>query len=161
MESGEFIFRGSAKTCKSLADNVGEAANTWLKTSAEKVYHKYDLAPITIEATATQRLLQFDDLRSVPPALNQFSIIKADGSIDLGNATLKTIEDYLQNEGQVDGRKLLDHFIDAPYGWNKDTTRYLITVMFLASNIKLRIAGDYVKVKGPLAIEKLSNVASI
>ena len=160
LESGEFIFRGSAKTSKSLADNVRDAANAWLKTSAEKVYHKYDLAPITIESSATQRLLQFDDLRSVPPALNQFSIIKADGSIDLSNAAIKAIEDYLQNEGQVDGRKLLDHFIDAPYGWHKDTTRYLITIMFLASIVKLRIAGDTVKVKGPLAIEKLSNVTA-
>lgn len=160
LESGEFVFRGSAKTSKSLADNVRDAANAWLKTSAEKVYHKYDLAPITIESTATQRLLQFDDLRSVPPGLNQFSIIKADGSIDLSNAAIKAIEDYLQNEGQVDGRKLLDHFIDAPYGWHKDTTRYLITIMFLASIVKLRIAGDTVKVKGPLAIEKLSNVTA-
>ena len=160
LESGEFIFRGSAKTSKSLADNVRDAANAWLKTSAEKVYHKYDLAPITIESTATQRLLQFDDLRSVPPALNQFSIIKADGSIDLSNAAIKAIEDYLQNEGQVDGRKLLDHFIDAPYGWHKDTTRYLITIMFLASIVKLRIAAEDVKVKGPLAIEKLSNVTA-
>ncbi len=160
LESGELIFRGSAKTCKSLADNVRDAANTWLKSSAEKVYHKYDLAPITIESAATQRLFQFDDLRSVPPALNQFSIIKADGSIDLSNAALKAIEDYLQNEGQVDGRKLLDHFMDAHFGWHKDTTRYLVTIMFLASIIKLRIAGDTVKVKGPLAIEKLSNAAA-
>jgi hypothetical protein len=160
LESGEFIFRGSAKTCKSLADNVRDAANVWLKTSAEKVYHKYDLAPITIEATATQRLLQIDDLRSVPPALNQFSIIKADGSIDLSIAAIKAIEDYLQNEGQVDGRKLLDHFIDAPFGWHKDTTRYVLTIMFLASIVKLRIAAEDVKVKGPLAIEKLSNVTA-
>lgn len=160
LESGEFIFRGSSKTCKSLSDNVRDAANIWLKGAAEKVYHKYDLAPITIESVATQRLLQFDDLRSVPAALNQFSIIKADGSIDLNNAAIKAIEDYLQNEGQVDGRKLLDHFMDAPFGWHKDTTRYLITIMFLASVIKLRIAGDNVKVKGPLAIEKLSNVAA-
>ena len=160
LESGEFIFRGSAKTSKSLADNVRDAANAWLKTSAEKVYHKYDLAPITIESTATQRLLQFDDLRSVPPPLNQFSIIRADGSVDLSNAAIKAIEDYLQNEGQVDGRKLLEHFNDAPYGWHKDTTRYLITIMFLASIVKLRIAAEYVKVKGPLAIEKLSNVTA-
>jgi len=160
LESGELVFRGSSKTCKSLADNAREAANSWLKSSAEKVYHKYELAPIAIDSNASQRLLQFDDLRSVPSGLNQFAIIKSDGSIELNNGGIKAIEDYLQNEGQVDGRKLLDHFSDAPFGWHKDTTRYLITIMFLASIIKLRIAGDTIKVKGPLAIEKLSNAAA-
>jgi len=160
LESGEFIFRGSAKTCKSLSDSVRDAANIWLKSSAEKVFHKYDLAPSTIESSATQKLLQFDDLRSIPTSLNIFTIIRADGSIDTSNAAIKAIEDYLQNEGQVDGRKLLDHFQDAPFGWHKDTTRYLITIMFLASIIKLRIAGDTVKVKGPSAIEKLTNAAA-
>lgn len=160
LESGEFIFRGSAKTCKSLSNSVRDAANIWLKSSAEKVFHKYDLAPITIESTATQKLLQFDDLRSIPTSLNSFAIIKSDGSIDTSNAAIKAIEDYLQNEGQVDGRKLLDNFQDAPFGWHKDTTRYLITIMFLASIVKLRIAGDTIKVKGPSAIEKLSNAAA-
>lgn len=160
LESGELIFRGSSKTSKSLSDNARNAANIWLKSSAEKVYHKYDLAPKTIESGASQRLLQFDDLRSVPASLNEFSIIRADGSIDLSNNGIKAIEDYLQNEGQVDGRKLMDHFSDAPFGWHKDTTRYLTTIMFLASMIKLRIAGDNIKVKGPLAIEKLSNAAA-
>jgi len=160
LEGGEFIFRGSAKTTKSLANKVQDAANIWLKSSAEKVYHKYNLAPITIESTAVQKLLQFDDLRSVPSTLNPFSIIKGDGSIDINHAAIKAIEDYLQNEGQIDGRKLLDHFNDAPFGWHKDTTRYLQTIMFLASLVKLRIAGDTVKVKGPLAIEKLSNSAA-
>jgi hypothetical protein len=160
LESGEFLFRGSSKTCKSLSGSVGDAANIWLKSSAEKVFHKYDLAPITIESAASQRLLQFDDLRSITSSLNSFGIIRSDGSIDTVNAAIKEIENYLQSEGQVDGRKLLEKFQDAPCGWHKDTTRYLITLMFLASIIKLRIAGDTVTVKGPLAIEKLSTAAA-
>ncbi len=160
LEAGEMIFRGSSKTCKSLGNNVREAANAWLKSSAEKVYYKYELASIPIEGGITQKLIQFDDLRLVPPALNLYSLIKTDGSIDLNKDSIKSIEDYLQSEGQVDGRKLLEHFNDAPFGWHKDTTRYLTALMFLASSIKLRIAGDTVRVKGPLAIEKLSNIAA-
>jgi len=158
LEKGEFVFRGTSKACKNISTSgLREAANSWLKTCAEKVYHKYDLAPVAVESTAAQKILQFDDLKLVSPALNHFNLIKADGSIEVNAACLKEIKEYLQKEGQVDGRKLLDHFSEAEYGWHKDTTRYLITVMFLASEIKLRIAGDYVKVKGPSAIEKLSN----
>lgn len=158
LEKGEFIFRGTAKACKNISTSgLREAANSWLKSCAEKVYHKYELAPIQVEAATAQRILQFDELRLVPPALNHFNLIRPDGSIDVNAAPLKAINEYLQKEGQVDGRKLLERFSEAEFGWHKDTTRYLITIMFLASEIKLRIAGDYVTVKGPLAIEKLSN----
>jgi len=161
LEKGEFIFRGASKACKNVSTSgLREAANSWLRTCAEKVYHKYELAPINVEASTAQRILQFDELKLVPPALNHFNLIKPDGSIDINAAPLKAINEYLQKEGQVDGRKLLDHFNEAEFGWHKDTTRYLITVMFLASEIKLRIAGDYVTVKGPLAIEKLSNATT-
>jgi hypothetical protein len=158
LERGEFIFRGSSKACKNISSHsVGDAANIWLKSSAEKIYHKYVLAPFTTEGSAAQKILQFDDLKMVSASLNHFSLIRADGSIDVHAPVIHEIKEYLQKEGQVDGKKVLDHFHDAPYGWNKDASRYLTTVMFLASEIKLRIAGEYITVKGPLAIEKLSN----
>jgi hypothetical protein len=161
LEKGEFVFRGSSKPCKNISDSgLREASNSWLKTCAEKIYHKYDLAPAPVEPTAAQKVLQFDDLKLLPPALNYFNLINADGSIVVNAAPLKAINEYLQREGQVDGKKLMDHFSEAEFGWHKDTTRYLITIMFLASEIKLRIAGEYITVKGPLAIEKLSNGTS-
>ena len=69
------IFRGNSKPAKQVATGIKEAAAVWLKSSAEKVYHKYDLAPISLEATATQKLLQYDDLRSLPPALNELNLV--------------------------------------------------------------------------------------
>lgn len=161
LEKGEFIFRGTSKACKNISTSgLREAANSWLKTCAEKIYHKYELAPVQVESTTPQRILQFDDLKQAPPALNHFNLIRPDGSIDVNAAPLKAIYEYLQKEGQVDGRKLLDHFSEAEFGWHKDTTRYLITIMFLASEIKLRISGEYVTVKGPSAIEKLSSAVN-
>lgn len=157
LENGEFIFRGATKPAKQLGNTLKEGANAQLKIVADKVYHKYVQASQNVESSSAQKLLQYDDLRTVSTTQNPFDLIKPDGSIDVSTPALKSIEDYLQKEGQVDGRKLLDHFNEAEYGWHKDTTRYLIAVMFIASRIKLRIAGDWVKVKGPSAIEKLSN----
>ncbi|PLX07263.1 MAG: hypothetical protein C0594_06440, partial [Marinilabiliales bacterium] len=65
---------------------------------------------------------------------------------------------FIIREDQVEGRKLLEHFDAAPYGWSKDTTRFLVSAMFVASDVKLRISGDDIKVKGPKAIESLKNV---
>ncbi|HZK95902.1 MAG TPA: BREX system P-loop protein BrxC [Prolixibacteraceae bacterium] len=157
LESGEFIFRGASKPAKQLGDALREAANAQLKIVADKVYHKYGQASQNMESSSAYKLLQYDDLRSVSPVQNPFGLIKSDGSIDISAPALKSIEDFLQKEGQVDGRKLLDHFNEAEYGWHKDTSRYLVAVMFISSRIKLRIAGEWVKVKGPTAIEKLSN----
>jgi hypothetical protein len=158
LEKGEFIFRGKSKACKNISKaGLRESANIWLKTCAESVYHKYQLAPINIEATAAQKIMQFDDLKVVPNSLNHLNLIKTDGSIDITAPALKAIIEYLQKEGHVDGRKLLEHFNDAVYGWDNNTSRYLVTLLFLASEIKLRINGSYISVKGPSAIEKLSN----
>ncbi len=151
------LFRGSSKASAQVGNGLREASNSWLKLSAEKVYHKYNQAALSIDSGDAQKLLQFDDLKTLPPALRHFDLIKADGGIDVNTTAIQSIKDYLQAEGQADGRKLLETFMTSPYGWNRETTRYIISAMFIASEIKLRIAGDWVKVKGPSSIEKLSS----
>ena len=59
--------------------------------------------------------------------------------------------------GTVDGRKLLDDFFGAPYGWSKDTTRYIVAALLIGGEIKLRVAGADVTVNGEVAIEALKN----
>lgn len=158
MENGEFVFRGKKTPTKSGNKKLREACNNQLKEVAEKVFDKYNLAPMNVEGTLAQKLLQFDELKNVPSTLNPFELIKGDGSIDVAALSFKEIKEYLDIEGQVEGKKLLERFEAAPYGWSKDTTRYLITLMFLASELKLRIAGEDIKVKGQKAIEALRNV---
>lgn len=157
LENGEMLFRGSSKATSQLGNNVKEASNSWLKSCAEKIFDKYNQAPLTLDSSDAQKLLQYEELKLLPPALKHFELIKSDGGIDVTIAPIQSIKDYLQAEGQADGRKLLDFFMSAPYGWHRDTTRYLIAAMFIASEIKLRIAGDWVKVKGPSSIDKLSS----
>lgn len=157
IENGDMVFRGSSKASTQLGSNLRESSNAWLKSSAEKVYHKYNQAPLTLDSGDAQKLLQFDDLKTLPPALRHFDLIKADGGVNVGITAIQSIKDYLQAEGQAEGRKLLETFMASPYGWNRETTRYIISAMFIASEIKLRIAGDWVKVKGPSSVEKLSS----
>jgi hypothetical protein len=157
IENGDMLFRGSSKATAQVGNGLREASNAWLKLGAEKVYHKYNQAALSIDAGDAQKLLHFDDLKSLPTSLRHFDLFKADGGIDVNIAAIQSIKDYLQAEGQADGRKLLETFMTSPYGWNRETTRYIISAMFIASEIKLRIAGDWVKVKGPSSIEKLSS----
>lgn len=79
-------------------------------------------------------------------------------SVDTGcYCALVSLRDYLEKHGQVEGRKVLDDFFAAPYGWSKDTTRYLIAALLIAGDVKLRIAGADVTVRGDAATEALKN----
>jgi hypothetical protein len=157
-EKGEFVFRGTNKPVISYGSIFRECANGKLKEVAELVFNKYHQAPQIISGTDAEKLLNFSDLKTLPQSLNHFDLIKGDGSVDLENAAIKSIREYIVKEDQVEGRKLLEYFDEAPYGWSKDTTRFLVSTMFIASDIKLRISGDDIKVKGPKAIEALKNV---
>lgn len=159
LESGEFFFRGTSRATQTLGDGYREAVNAQLKIVAEKVFYKYELAKESLDAQDTQKILLFDkDLKSLPPGLNKLGVVKVgEGQVDGAHPALRAIEEFLQQSGQVEGRKLLDHFNAAEFGWNKDTTRYLVALMLLGGKIKLRRAGDWVKVKGPKAVEWLSS----
>lgn len=157
-EKGEFIFRGANKPVNSYSAKFREAANSKLKEVAEVVFDKYLQAPISIPSSDAEKLLNFPNLKNLPIALNHFDLVKSDGGIDLGKDALNSIREFIEKEDQVEGRKLLEHFDAAPFGWSKDTTRFLISIMFIASDIKLRISGEDIKVKGPKAIEALKNV---
>lgn len=157
-EKGEFVFRGTNKPVVSYGSKIRECSNGKIKDVAELVFNKYHLAPQIISGTDAEKLLNFPDLKTLPQSLNNFDLIKGDGSVDLENAAIKSIREYIVKEDQVEGRKLLEHFDEAPFGWSKDTTRFLVATMFIASDIKLRISGDDIKVKGPKAIEALKNV---
>lgn len=157
-EKGEFIFRGKNEPVVKYGGKFKESANGKLKEVAEKVYEKYQQAPIVIGGGDAEKLLLYTDLKMLPQALNHFDLIKGDGSVDLDKDGIRSIREYIAKEDHVEGRKLLEEFDAAPYGWSKDTTRYLVSAMFLASDIKLRVSGEDVKVKGPKAIEALKNV---
>lgn len=157
-EKGEFIFRGSSIPVKSRGSQLREAVSSKLKSIAEVVFDKYSQAPVSVPGSDAEKLLHFKDMRTLPSVLNHFNIVRSDGSIDLKHEAIVSIQEYIEREGLVDGRKILEVFDASRYGWSKDTTRYLIALMFIASDIKLRISGEDIKVLGPKAIDALKNV---
>lgn len=157
-EKGEIIFRGTSSPVKAYGSKLREAIQSKLKDVAEIVFDKYVQAPVNIPGADAEKLLNFPDLRRLPTAINHFDIVKSDGRIDLKKEAIVSIQEFIEREGHVEGRKLLEYFDSARYGWSKDTTRYLVALMFIASDIKLRISGQDIKVKGPKAIEALKNV---
>jgi hypothetical protein len=70
---------------------------------------------------------------------------------------LVAVLDHLKRHGEVDGKKLLEDFGRAPFGWFKDTTRYLVASLLVAGRIRIRVGAEWIKVPGEKAVEGLKN----
>jgi len=76
-------------------------------------------------------------------------------SINTGHKATTSIRDMIERQGSIEGKRLIDLFTDAPYGWSQDTLRYLLASMLIAGEIKLKVAGREVTVNGQQAIDAL------
>ena len=161
LAAGSFIFRGRPQAVGTGESDVAESLRLFLSAAAEEVFHKYAEAPVNAEGAAAERFLKTERLDRLASKDDPLTLVKPRGEgIKTDHKAIVSIKDYLEQRGQVDGRKLLDDFFDAPYGWSKDTTRYIIAAMLVAGMIKLRISGEDVLVRGDTAIQHLKNTAS-
>ncbi len=160
LSRGSFLFRGKPSPVSELDPDVRPAAKEFLKKVAEEVFEKYGEAPVQVDSTLAERFLKTDQLDKMASKDDPLGLVKKVGKttgIDLGHKALVSLKDYLEKYGQTDGKKLLDDFYSSPCGWSKDTTRYLVAALLVAGEIKLRISGQDVTVRGQVAFESLKN----
>ncbi len=156
---GSFIFQGQPKPVSELGDDPGSAASRELATVAETVFSKYGEAPLQAEGNLAERFLKAD-LAKITTANDPLGLVRKSGgktTINTDHDALKSISAYLEKTGTVEGRRFLDHFNDPEFGWSRDTTRYLVAAMLAAGEIKLRVGGKDIMVRGEEAAALLKN----
>ena len=150
--NSEIIFRGSPQQVN------GETYKTIaLKNIAEKVFEKYPFANANMKGDSVTKLANYDNLSTIPPALNPLKIIQKDGTIDNSNTAFAEVKDYIAMRNEASGQEIMSHFESAPYGWSKDTLRYIVALMLKASLIQLRVSGKEYKVFGESAVNAMQN----
>lgn len=157
---GSFVFRGKPKALSELDSNLREAARKFLESVAEEVFEKYAEAPVQADSGTAERFLKTEKLDKIASKDDPLTLVKKIGKtvgIDITHNALVSMKDYLEKFGQTDGRKILDDFYASPFGWSKDTTRYLTAALLVAGEIKLRVSGQDITVRGDVAIESLKN----
>lgn len=149
--NSEIIFRGNPQQVD------GETYRTVaLKQVAEKVYEKYPLAPVNMKSDCVNKLYGYADLTTIPPALNPLKIVNTtDGTINANYQALSEIKEFVSMRNEVTGQDLIAHFERDPYGWSKDTCRYLVALMLKASTVQLRVAGKDITVFGQAAVDAM------
>ena len=155
---GSFIFRGQVTAVESLDQDVRQAGGKYLIGVAEQVFDRYAEAPVRANTDLAERFLRLDNLRAISAALDPLELVQMSGStpsIRTDHKALLSVKDFLDRSGTVEGKSLTNHFTAAPFGWSQDTLRYLVAAQLVAGEVKLKVSGREVTVKGQQAIEAL------
>jgi hypothetical protein len=160
LAAGSFVFRAKVTAVSSLATDLLDANKKHLADVADQVFDRYGEAPTRVDTGLAEKFMRAENLRAITSAIDPLGLVKVSGgtpSIDTDHKAMLSIRDYIDKTGTAEGKRLLDHFGDAPFGWSQDTVRYLVAAMLLAGEIKLRVSGQEVTVNGQKAIDALRN----
>ncbi len=152
---GSFLFRGQQRAVATLGANLEEGCRKELGEVAQQVFKNYADAAFQAETSLAEKFLLTDRLDRIESQKDPLSLVTKEGRIKVTHAALVSILDVLRAKGSMEGRDLLDLFNRAPYGWSKDTIRYLVAALLTAGEIKLRVSGEDITVRGEVAIESL------
>lgn len=154
---GSFIFRGEITAVESLSQDLIEASRKHLASVAIQVFDRYSEAPIRAATDLAEKFLRLG-LNGVTSQTDPLNLVQTHGgrpSINVDNKAITSVRDMIDRQGSVEGKRLIDIFSDAPFGWSQDTLRYLIAAMLVAGELKLKVAGREVTVNGQQAIDAL------
>jgi hypothetical protein len=158
LQAGSFVFRGQATAVVALDAELLEAAKKLLGDVADQVFDRYGEAPVRVATDTAEKILKVANPAAIGSTLDPLGLVQTVA----GRATFKTdhkamgsIRDHIDKRGLVDGKHLLEDFNGQPFGWSPDTTRYILAVMLMAGEIKLKVSGREVTAAGQQAIEAL------
>jgi hypothetical protein len=158
LSKGSFVFRAQTTAVDSLDNDVLEACRKQLAGVASQVFDRYSEAPVRAETALAEKFLRTGNLASVTTKIDPLGLVKLDSgtpSIQTDHKALLSIRDYIDRNGTVEGKRLIEHFTGAPFGWSQDTLRYLISSLLVAGEIKLKVSGREVTANGQQAIDAL------
>jgi hypothetical protein len=128
LSQGSFIFHIEATAVETLGADPLEAARKHLEGVAAQVFDRYAEAPVRAETSLAEKFLRAGGLASVTSAIDPLGLVQMSGGVPkirTDHKALVSIRDYLHRNGSSDGKRLIDHFTDPPFGWSQDTLEEL------------------------------------
>lgn len=158
LQSGSFIFRGQVTAVAALAQDLLEAGRKQMEEVAAQVFDRHHEAPDRVNTDLAEKLLRVANPQAITHASDPLGLVAMVGGkagFKNDHRAMVSIRDYIDKNGSVEGKRILEHFSEAPFGWSQDTTRYILAIMLMAGEIKLKVAGREVTTAGQQAIEAL------
>lgn len=160
--NGTLVFRGRPTPAAMLGETVDAVARALLGKVAQEVFEYYRLAPIRVAGDQASKFLSIERLDRITPEQDPLRfVVKAGGTtrVDVNHPalaeTLRAFRTRLEETGggRLQGNALQDIFSGPPYGWSKDTVRYLFAALLVAGSVEFHTAEGTLKVAGPKAAE--------
>ena len=158
LSKGSFLFRGNSTAVDNLSQDFLDACKKHLAGVASQVFDRNSEAPVRVDTTLAEKFLKAGNLSAITSQIDPLSLVQNTGaapSIQKNHIALISIRDYIDRNGTVEGKRLVEHFSNAPFRWSPDTLRYLIAAFLVAGEIKLKVSGREVTVNGQQAIDGL------
>ncbi len=158
LSRGTFIFSGQTVSVDSLDPDVVEACKKHLANVASQVFDRNSEASVRVGTDLAEKFLRAKSLSAITSQIDPMDLVQIEG----GNPTIRvdckallSIRDYIERNGIVEGKRFMEYFTNAPFGWSSDTLRYLVSAYLMAGRIKLKVSGIEVFTNGQQAIDAL------
>ncbi|MFW5777349.1 MAG: hypothetical protein ACOCZB_08700, partial [Spirochaetota bacterium] len=154
-EEGTVIYGGQDLPVKTSAKSAKAALDSATAAVGKDVYDKYDHAAGAVAATAAEKIVKSKDASTLSSQDDPLGLLggSSGNGFQSANPAVVDVRDYINQNGTVDGKTILDDLSKPPYGWNKDVARYILACMFTGGALSLRIGGQQVTSTTPAVIE--------
>ena len=150
--AGSAYFRGNDRSPSGSTADIAKAAAAMLDQVLPNVFtHFQDGAARPAEAKrGLEALLSATDLQGLPAVFNSLQLLRDEAGktiIDAENApALRDVFAEIErgaNEGRkATGKSLIEHFGNAPYGWDLEVVRLFVASLMRAGRIQMTHKGD-------------------
>ncbi len=160
--SGTLIFRSRPTPVAEAGETIEAAIRAVLGRAAQDVFKYYHLAPIRASTDLAAKFLSVDRFDRMPEDRDPLRLVGKKGASTQVNVAHPALDETLRafqlKVAETGGNRLLgnliqDFFSGPPYGWSKDTARYLFAALLAAGKVEFHTAEGPLKVAGPKAAE--------
>jgi hypothetical protein len=166
LSKGSLVFGGMRRPAAELGATVLVAATTFLSDVAKKVFRHFALVKKNLPGDVAPKFLGVERLDRMTKDRDPLGLVHTKAgrtTIDTKHPALaETLRTFREKNteagsGRVQGSVLLDLFAKPPYGWSKDTTRYLFAALLTAGEIEMHTGDSVIRTAGPRAVEAFKN----
>lgn len=166
---GWFVFRGQKRAVEEKGAAVLPACNAMLADAAVRAFDRFPLIKRNFPADIAGKFLDAPRLDRMTRELDPAGFVQTKAGRSAVNMQHPALEEALRafsaevakvGSGRVQGSAVLDLFHAPPYGWSKDTTRYVFAALLFATEIELHTGDGVLKTPGAKALEAFRNTQS-
>ncbi|MGB6067047.1 MAG: BREX system P-loop protein BrxC [Desulfomonilaceae bacterium] len=168
---GVFIFRGKPTPVREAGETMDAAVRNILSSAVKVIFPHFHLAPVRPSMDVATKFLAVERMDRITKDLDPLGLVGKSRGAPRVNTAAPVLAEVLRifqakaaesGSGRLQGSYLQDFFSTPPYGWTKDTVRYLFAALLRAGEIEFHVpgAGAPVRTTGPQAVEAVKSTVS-